>query len=81
MEEKDKLEIIKERFEAEGLDGDLAEAARKAKTSSPTILRALEKEKYKDIKSKTQIRGLRCLIKILNDHKKEEVEFEKELHT
>lgn len=80
MEEKDKLQIIKERFKAEGLDGDLAEAARKAKTSSPTILRALEKSMYKDIKSKTQLRGLRSLVKILNDRKKEEAVFETELH-
>ncbi|QIK58769.1 hypothetical protein G7050_02500 [Dysgonomonas sp. HDW5A] len=80
MEEKDKLQIIKERFKAEGLDGDLAEVARKAKTSSPTILRALEKEKYKDIKSKKQIKGLRVLVKILNDRKKEEAVFETELH-
>ena len=79
MEEKDKLQIIKERFKAEGLDGDLAEIARKANTTSPTILRALEKEKYKDIKSKKQIKGLRVLIKLLNNRKKEEAELDKEL--
>lgn len=77
--EKDKLDIIKERLKAEGLDGDLAEAARKAKTSSTTILRALEKEKYSDIRSPKQIAGLKALVGLLNVRKAAEAVFEKEL--
>lgn len=78
--ETDKLDIIKERLKIEGLNGDIAEAARRAKTSSTTVLRALEKERYNDIRSPKQIAGLKSLVGLLNVRKIAEAELEKALH-
>lgn len=80
MEKKeDKLEIIKLRYSKEKVEGDLSDAARKAKTSVNTVKRGLEKHEYKTL-TKDQRRGISELLKILNTRVKEYANLEAEMN-
>ena len=72
-EEKDKLVILQERFESEGKNGDLSEAARMAKVSAPNASTGLARNKWNDLK-KAERKTLIQLYKILNERKDEELE-------
>lgn len=78
MKEKDKLEIIKERFELEGMTGDQAEAARKAKLSPPNVTTGLARESWNKC-TKSEKSVLIQLIKILDKRKEEEARLDAEL--
>lgn len=73
QEEKDKLVILRERFEREGKNGDLSEAARMAKVSAPNTSTGLARNKWDDLK-KAERKSLIQLYKILNKRKAEELE-------
>lgn len=69
--DKDQLQILKERYEREGLTGDLAEAARKGKVSGPNSSTAMAKQKWTEL-TKSERKAMLGLRKVLDDRKKEE---------
>lgn len=73
MEEKDPLQIIKERYRDEEVRGDQAKAARIAKVSTPHIPNALAKEKWCDLTG-SERKVMLALKKVLDTRKKEEAE-------
>lgn len=73
MEEKDLLQIIKERFEKEGVVGDKSEAARRVKVSTPNVANGLAKEKFSDL-TKSEKKAIISLRKVLDERKMEEEE-------
>jgi len=70
-EKRDKLQILKDRFDNEGVRSDQAEAARMAGLSSPVVTTGLEKEKWSDL-TKGERKCLLALFKILDKRKREE---------
>ena len=71
----DRLQILKERFEKEKMNGDLSEAARMAKVSPPNASTGLARESW-DKLTKSERKAMICLRKILDERKREEAEFE-----
>lgn len=71
----DRLQILKERFEKEKMNGDLSEAARMAKVSPPNASTGLARESW-DKLTKSERKAMICLYKILDERKREEVELD-----
>lgn len=69
----DKLQILKERFENEKMNGDLSEAARMAKVSPPNASTALTRDSWNKL-TKSERKAMICLRKILDNRKAEEAE-------
>lgn len=77
-DEKDRLQIVNERIDAEVRYGDKAEACRKAKVSVTTLDRGLSREKYDDV-TDDEHKGIVELMKILNERKNKQTERAKEI--
>lgn len=75
---KDKLQVLKARYEKEKKTGDLSEAARRAKVSNTIASTGLAKELWKDL-TDAERKVLICLVKILNQREKEDAEISKSL--
>lgn len=80
MSEKDKLQIIKDRYKMEGKRNDQAKAAKMARVTPPNLSTGLSKDKWKDL-TESERKGVMKLIKILNQRKKENAEFETQLNS
>lgn len=72
---KDKLDLLRERYEKLGKNGDLSEAARRAKVANPQSSTALARKCWDDLKP-AERKCMVSLIKILNTREVEEKEAE-----
>ncbi len=75
---KDKLQLLKVRFEKEKKVGDLSEATRRAKVSNPAAATGLARELWKDL-TNAERKSLVCLSKILDERQEEDAEISKSL--
>lgn len=75
---KDKLQLLRERYEREGKNGDLSEAARRAKVSNPASSTGLARLTWDNL-TPAERKCMVCLTRILNERQKEDAEMSKSL--